>query len=91
MPANGAACMTPETFFDYLEGRLAPDERADLERALIADPELQKQFVAAKEIHRALDRSPVLMSGRTGFNTTWAPAAPQHRDPPHTLRRPCFE
>jgi hypothetical protein len=50
--------MTPEKFFDYLEGKLPPDERHELERALIHDPELQKQFVAAKEIHRTLGRSP---------------------------------
>jgi hypothetical protein len=50
--------MKPERFFDYLEGKLPPEERADLERALIADPELQKQFVAARQIHRTLERSP---------------------------------
>lgn len=50
--------MSPEKFFDYLEGKLPPEERADLERALIADPELQKEFVAARQIHRALERSP---------------------------------
>ena len=55
--------MRPETFFDYLEGKLPPDEREQLERALIADPELQKQFVAAREIHRRLDQPP---AGSTG-------------------------
>src|SRR4051812_33964800 len=48
--------MTPEKFFDYLEGKLPPAERERLERALIADPELQKQFVAARQIHRGLQR-----------------------------------
>ena len=48
--------MTPEKFFDYLEGKLPPPERERLERALIADPELQKQFVAARQIHRGLER-----------------------------------
>ncbi len=48
--------MTPEKFFDYLEGKLPDPERERLERALIADPELQKQFVAARQIHRGMDR-----------------------------------
>ncbi len=48
--------MTPEKFFDYLEGKLPPPEREKLERALIADPELQQQFVAARQIHRSLER-----------------------------------
>ena len=50
--------MAPEKFFDYLEGKLPADERERLERALIADPELQKEFVAARQIHRTLERSP---------------------------------
>ena len=48
--------MTPEKFFDYLEGKLPPDEKERLERALIADPELQRQFVSARQIHRGLQR-----------------------------------
>ena len=50
--------MTPEKFFDYLEGKLPPVERERLERALISDPELQRQFVAARQIHRSLGRPP---------------------------------
>ena len=50
--------MTPEKFFDYLEGKLPPAERERLERALIADPQLQKQFVAARQVHRAMERPP---------------------------------
>ena len=48
--------MTPEKFFDYLEGKLPPAEKERLERALISDPELQRQFVAARQIHRGLRR-----------------------------------
>ena len=48
--------MTPEKFFDYLEGKLPPPAREQLERALISDPELQRQFVAARQIHRGLQR-----------------------------------
>ena len=50
--------MTPEKFFDYLEGKLPPADKEHLERALIADPELQRQFVTAREIHRGMQRSP---------------------------------
>ena len=45
--------MTPKKFYDYLEGKLSADEREHLERALIHDPELQSQFVAARQIHLA--------------------------------------
>ncbi len=48
--------MTPEKFFDYLEGKLPPAEKERLERALIADPELQREFVSARQIHRSLER-----------------------------------
>ncbi|MBA3961692.1 MAG: hypothetical protein H0X40_07310 [Chthoniobacterales bacterium] len=48
--------MTPEKFFDYLEGKLPPQERENLERALIADPELQQQFSTARQVHRGLQR-----------------------------------
>src|SRR5712691_7311492 len=50
--------MTPEKFFDYLEGKLPPAEKELLERTLISDPELQRQFVTAREIHRRMERSP---------------------------------
>jgi hypothetical protein len=57
--------MTPEKFFDYLEGKLPPPERERLERALIHDPELQQQFVAARQIHRTLQRPPNESSATT--------------------------
>ncbi len=57
--------MTPEKFFDYLEGKLPPPERERLERALISDPELQRQFVAARQIHRGLQRPPGESSATT--------------------------
>ncbi len=50
--------MTPKKFYDYLEGNLSDDERQDLERALIHDPELQRQFVAARQVHRSLQGPP---------------------------------
>lgn len=48
--------MTPEKFFDYLEGKLPPAEKERLERALISDPELQREFVAARQIHQSIQR-----------------------------------
>jgi hypothetical protein len=48
--------MTPEKLFDYLEGKLPASERERLERALISDPELQREFVAARQIHRSMQR-----------------------------------
>ena len=50
--------MTPKKFYDYLEGKLSDDEREQLERALIHDPELQRQFVAARQVHRSLEHPP---------------------------------
>lgn len=50
--------MTPEKFYNYLEGKLSADEREHLERALIHDPELQRQFVAARQVHRSLQHPP---------------------------------
>jgi anti-sigma factor RsiW len=50
--------MTPDKFFDYLEGKLPPTEKERLERALISDPELQREFATAREIHRGMQRSP---------------------------------
>ena len=49
--------MTPEKFFDYLEGKLPPAEKERLERALISDPELQRQFVSARQVHRGMQRT----------------------------------
>jgi hypothetical protein len=57
--------MTPEKFFDYLEGKLPPAEKERLERALITDPELQQEFVTARQIHRSLQRPPNESSATT--------------------------
>lgn len=48
--------MTPEKFFDYLEGKLPPAEKERLERALVTDPELQQQLASARQIHRGMQR-----------------------------------
>jgi hypothetical protein len=44
--------MNPERLFDYLEGNLAAEERAQLESQLAIDPQLQREFAIAREMHR---------------------------------------
>ncbi|MEP6808837.1 MAG: hypothetical protein ABI992_01215 [Chthoniobacterales bacterium] len=44
--------MNPDKLFDYLDGKLAPAERTQLEEKLMADPQLRQQFNIAREIHR---------------------------------------
>lgn len=47
--------MSTEQIFDYLEGRLSADERAEFERRLASEPALQKDLEAAREVVRGLD------------------------------------
>jgi hypothetical protein len=44
--------MNPEKLFDYLEGNLGADERAQLESQLETDPQLQRELEIAREMHR---------------------------------------
>ena len=44
--------MNPEKLFDYLDGNLAADERAQLESQLATDPLLQRELAIAREMHR---------------------------------------
>src|SRR5215469_7358378 len=46
--------MNPDKLFDYLEGRLAPAERAALEKELISDRQLQRELTIARRIHAAM-------------------------------------
>ena len=43
--------MNPDKLFDYLEGKLPDWERAQLEKQIAEDPQLQKEFAAAHRIH----------------------------------------
>ena len=45
--------MNPDKLFDYLDGKLSPADRTELEEKLMSDPQLRKQFNVAREIHRA--------------------------------------
>lgn len=43
--------MNPDKLFDYLDGRLPDWERAQIEKQIAEDPQLQKEFAAARRIH----------------------------------------
>jgi anti-sigma factor RsiW len=69
--------MNPDKLFDYLDGKLSPAERTQLEEKLMSDEQLRKQFAIAREIHRgggasrevmvpANDAAAVERSGRMG-------------------------
>src|SRR5437763_16084792 len=43
--------MNPDKLFDYLEGKLSPSERAELEERLMSDPQLRQELAVARQIH----------------------------------------
>ncbi len=45
--------MNPDKLFDYLDGKLAPGDRAQLEEKLMSDAQLRREFEMAREIHRS--------------------------------------
>lgn len=45
--------MNPDKLFDYLDGKLAPGDRQQLEEKLMSDANLRRQFEVAREIHRS--------------------------------------
>ena len=45
--------MNPDKLFDYLDGKLSPADRTQLEEKLMTDEQLRKQFNIAREIHRS--------------------------------------
>ncbi|MFN2477370.1 MAG: anti-sigma factor [Chthoniobacterales bacterium] len=49
--------MNPDKLFDYLDGKLSPADRAEIETKLTADPQLQRQLAIAREIHRGMGSS----------------------------------
>ena len=46
--------MNPDKLFDYLEGKLPDWERARLEKEIAENPQLQKEFAAARRIHSSM-------------------------------------
>ncbi|MDQ6939868.1 MAG: hypothetical protein M3119_06890 [Verrucomicrobiota bacterium] len=45
--------MNPDKLFDYLEGKLSPADRTELEERLMSDAQLRREFNIAREIHRS--------------------------------------
>jgi anti-sigma factor RsiW len=43
--------MNSDKLFDYLEGKLSPNERAELEERLMSDPHLRRELTVARQIH----------------------------------------
>jgi hypothetical protein len=46
--------MNPDKLFDYLDGRLNSSERAALEKRLMSDEQLQREFAVARQIHAGM-------------------------------------
>ena len=61
--------MNPDKLFDYLDGRLPPGERVELERRLATDTYLQRELVIAREIHsRMRDSREVMLTDEAAAN-----------------------
>ena len=46
--------MNPDKLFDYLDGKLGPEERAQLEARLASDTYLQRELAVARQIHAGM-------------------------------------
>ena len=59
--------MNPDKLFDYLDGKLPAVERAELEKRLISDQQLQRELAVARRIHAAMrgDSREVLLAPQT--------------------------
>ncbi len=62
--------MNPDKLFDYLDGKLPEWERAQLEKQMAEDPQLQKEFAAARRIHSNMagDSREILLPGDEATN-----------------------
>jgi anti-sigma factor RsiW len=49
--------MNPDKLFDYLDGKLSPNERAELEERFMSDPEARRELVVARQIHASMGDS----------------------------------
>ena len=43
--------MSPDKLFDYLDGKLSPDQREKVEQQLVSDAHARRELAAAREIH----------------------------------------
>jgi hypothetical protein len=62
--------MNPDKLFDYLDGKLPEWERTRLEEEMAEDPQLQKEFAAARRIHSNMrgEAREVIVREETGAN-----------------------
>jgi hypothetical protein len=49
--------MNPDKLFNYLDGKLSPKERADLEDRFMSDPEARRELAVARQIHASMSDS----------------------------------
>src|SRR4029077_8344099 len=49
--------MNPDKLFDYLDGKLSPNERAELEERFMSDPEARRELAVARQIHASMGDS----------------------------------
>lgn len=55
--------MSPDKLFDYLDGKLSPDQREKVEQQLASDAHARRELAAAREIHSHMrDSREVLLS-----------------------------
>src|SRR5689334_10863737 len=49
--------MNPDKLFNYLDGKLAPNERVELEERFMSDPEARRELAVARQIHASMGES----------------------------------
>lgn len=49
--------MNPDKLFDYLDGKLPPNERAELEERFMSDPQARQELAVARQIHASMGKS----------------------------------
>lgn len=49
--------MNPDKLFDYLDGKLPPEEQATLEERFMSEPELRRELAIARQIHAQMGDS----------------------------------
>jgi anti-sigma factor RsiW len=49
--------MNPDKLFDYLDGKLPPNERAELEERFMSDPQARQELAVARQIHASMGSS----------------------------------
>jgi hypothetical protein len=62
--------MNPDRLFDYLDGKLSPSERAELEEQLVSDQDLQRELRVARQIHASMRDSREILSSLEESSST---------------------